>query len=55
MLDTYFTGMMKIWILCMLSVFLPFVAGAQTQSGLAKTKGRLNSDGTVTPVGYWMA
>ena len=49
MLDTYFTGMMKIWILCMLSVFLPFVAGAQTQSGLAKTKGRLNSDGTVTP------
>ena len=28
---------------------VPFVAYAQTQQGVAKTKGRLNSDGTVTP------
>lgn len=40
---------MRIRLLLLLGWMVPFVAYAQTQQGVAKTKGRLNSDGTVTP------
>ena len=41
---------MRIRLLLLLGWMVPFVAYAQTQQGVAKTKGRLNSDGTVVDI-----